>query len=397
VQSKSYSQFRCHNAHSFPRRWCEFRKLAFFDQHFFFFSPAVFTFPQPFIVPGPRAPPFDKGPDQFVIEPIVTQIKASQLPRRLDLVTDFCYIYGVFHNYFQLWHTMFDFVIPLYPFIRMRNGTDTVSTRRIYVRSNGVWAFHALMKIFTLSPISVIDSDNPSLVMTKGVVGIEKLERNMNASRTYDDSIGFNYDFNRSIAIGLRESILGALSIPSTQVGSRGRPLVLFIDRGKGARSLRNTDDILKILTGKCPHCDVQRVEFHNMQVEEQIRRTARASVLVGLHGSGLTHTIWMAASRANHSTHLIEVVPYRYWCRNWYETAAIIAGVNYHRIMNKNRPANVTDAALIGCWQRPEICATAECHDKLRDQPVTVELDTFTSVWEKVADELRTTVATDP
>jgi hypothetical protein len=72
-------------------------------------------------------------------------------------------------------------------------------------------------------------------------------------------------------------------------------------------------------------------------------------------------------------------------------------AGVDYHRNANRKRLLNATDAGLIGCWQNPAICGTIECHDKLRDQPVTVELDTFISVWEKIASELRATTARNP
>jgi hypothetical protein len=392
--SDDYGQMRCHNKESFPSRWCEFRNLAYFDHHFFFFTPAVFEFPVPFLVPGPRAPPFDKAPDRFVIEPIVLRARPFEIPRVLTVVKEFSYIYGVFHNYHMLWHTMFDFIIPLFYFIRVRNGTDTVHTRRVYVRSDGVWAFHAMVKTLTMHPVVVLDDENPSLLMRHGIVGIQKLERDMRENRTYDDSIGFNYDFNRTVGIGLRQAILRELSIPDNVVGENGKPLVLLIDRGSGTRNVENIQPLRTLLVEQCAHCEVRVVEFHSMEVEEQIRQTSRASVLVGFHGSGLAHTLWMAESRPNHTTHLIEIIPYKYLCRNWYQTAAAVAGVQYHRIMNRNRPDSSRDTRLDECWDRPEICATQQCHDLLRDQRTAVELDTFGEVWSEVAEQLKSTVA---
>jgi hypothetical protein len=288
---------------------------------------------------------------------------------------------------------MFDFIIPLYSFIRTFNGSDTVDTRRILVRSDGVWSFQAMMKIFSQVPVHVVDEENPSWLMPAGVIGIEKFETDINPGRTYDESIAFRYEFNRSTAVGLRESIFTELKLPVADFGVDGKPLVLLIDRGSETRNIGNIQEVFETLASHCPHCVVEMVQFHNIAVEEQMRKTSRASVLMGLHGSGLTHTVWMRESRPNCTTHLVEVIPYKYLCRDWYETAAAVAGVQYHRVMNRNDPENVTDEGLKTCWAKPEICATQQCHDKLRDQPTRVEIDTLLETWDAIAEQLRWTV----
>jgi hypothetical protein len=256
-----------------------------------------------------------------------------------------------------------------------------------------VWAFQAMVKVLATREVEVLDNDNPSIFMREGIVGMEKLERDVRPDRTTDDSIGFNYDFNRSIGIGLRDAILRELSIPNDIIGSKGKPLVLLIDRGQSSRRIENTEELAKLLIEGCPHCQVEVVQFHEMEVDQQVRLTSRASVLIGLHGSGLAHTLWMQESRPNHTTHLIEIVPYQYTCRNWYQTAAIVAGVQYHRIMNRNRPESRNDMRLENCWKQPKICATAHCHDILRDQRTVIELDTFSEVWKGIAAQLLSTV----
>jgi hypothetical protein len=148
-----YSQMRCYHSPDWARRWCEVRNWIYGDHHFFFLSPARFQFLEPFIVPGARAPPFDRDCDRLGTDSIILDRKIKKLPWNLSVIDDLCYISGVFHNGHMLWHTIFDFVIPLYNFIRLLNGTDTPSNRRIYVSSEGIWNYELLMRIFSDLPI----------------------------------------------------------------------------------------------------------------------------------------------------------------------------------------------------------------------------------------------------
>jgi hypothetical protein len=315
------------------------------------------------------------------------------LKRNLSIVKDFCYIYGVFHNYHMLWHTVFDFMIPLYHFIKMLNGSDTVDNRRIYVRSDGVWKFHSMMRIFSREQVIVMGTLNVALLMPRAIIGIEKLEQNVDPKRSYDDSIGFRYNFNRSTALGMREEVLRKIGVSAEAVGYKGKPLALLIDRGYGSRNIQNAEEIRQAMVAGCPHCTVEVVHFHIMDPDRQVHIAARASVLVGFHGSGLTHTVWMAESRPNHTTHMVEILPYKYWCRNWYKTAARVAGVQYWAVMNKRPTPGVTDEPVIRCWNDSRLCPTLACHDKLRDQSTLVEIDTFNETWAKIADALKSTI----
>ena len=293
----------------------------------------------------------------------------------------------------MLWHTIFDFMIPLYNFINhVLKGSDTKDNRRIYVRSDGVWAFHSFMKIFSNEPVTIIEEKNPTILMYQGTIGVEKLEKNPDPKRTYDDSIAFQYNFNRSTALGMREEILNELHIPTNEVGIENKPFVILIDRGKGSRNIENMDELHELMKSTCTFCHIQRVQLHLINVEKQIKIASRASVIAGLHGSGLSHVIWMQESRKNHSTHLIEILPYNYSCRNWYNVAADVAGVQYHDVMNKNPPEKHS-SQLSFCWRNPKKCPTLGCHDLLRDQPTKIELDTFNETWLPIVEQLKNTV----
>jgi hypothetical protein len=294
----------------------------------------------------------------------------------------------------MLWHTIFDFMVPLYHFIKVFNGTETPSTRRIYVRSDGVWSFQSLMLVFSIHPVTIIYDVREPTRFEKGVIGIEKLERNIDPKREYDASIGFHYDVDRSTGKGMREDVLRAVNISINVVGRNGKPLVLLVDRRSGSRNLPNQNEIYDLMNMTCPHCEIEVVQFHVMSVEEQIRVAARASVIIGLHGSGLAHVVWMAESRKNHTTHLVEILPYNYSCRDWYATAAEVAGVKYHSVMNRKQPEARTNDEIVNCWGDPRKCATNGCHDLLRDQRTVVEIDTFNMTWSRIVEELKTTIA---
>ncbi|OHS95576.1 hypothetical protein TRFO_10481 [Tritrichomonas foetus] len=389
----NYSRLRCHHKNYYGTRWCEFINLAYVDHRLFFFSPAFFVFPEPFLVPGPRAPPFDKDSDRLVIEPVVVQFSTLTFPKELIPVNEFVHYYGTFHNFYQLWHMLFDFMIPLYNFINLLNRSDSTSQRLIFLKSDGVFTYSSLMKIFTKFPVNVLDLEQRSLLLHQGTLGIEKLEENPIESREYEDSILFHYNFNRSTAFGMREKVLKVLNIDENEVGNNNKPYVLVVDRGSNSRTITNIKHIYNHIVETCPFCDVELARFHHMSIEKQIHKVSRASVLVGLHGSGLAHVLWMQESRANHTTHLIEVLPYKYTCRNWYHTAADVAGVEYHSVMNKKPPNVVSRNELITCYENDNLCPILMCHDHLRDQPTTLELDTFSEMWLPIVEKLKNTV----
>jgi hypothetical protein len=381
--SANFSRLRCNNTDNLPRRWCEFRNLAHSHRLFFFFSPAQFSFPAPFLYPGPRAPPFHKEVDQLLMEPIVLQNSISSFPHPLTTIHEFSYVYGVFHNYYMLWHTLFDFIIPLWHFLSINGRSELPSERRVYVRSDGVWQYFAMMEPLSSFPIVVLDHGNPGILITAGILGIPKLELDPRPNRTHDDSISFVYNINRTTARGLREATLAALSLPDA-AGGGGPPLVVLVARHHEARAIANFAALGAAVAAGCPHCEVQTLELERLPVREQIARISRASALIGLHGSGLAHALWMAESRPGRPTALVEVVPFGY-CRDWYRVAADTAGVAYVRVVGR-RPAKAS-RELEECWGRPGACATVRCHDLLRDQRPEVDIAEFAAVWRPIAD----------
>ena len=391
-----YSRFKCHHKHSFDKRWCEFHNIGYIPHNLYFFSPAFFSFPSSFIVPGVHAPPFDRFTDRIINEPVVIQYKALNVPKQLTKEKKFCYITGTFHNFFMLWHVLFDFIIPIYNFINIRKGTDSLETRKIYVRSDGLYSFPLLSKVLTNDPIEILWEKETSLLMESGIIGLEKIETNPNPYSSFEDSILFHYEYNRSTVKGLREKMLEIIDEPPESYGFEKKPLIILIDRGEGTRKILNIDELHNHIEETCKFCQVLKIDLSNLAIENQIKIISKSSVLIGAHGSGLAHVLWMHESIKNHTTHLIEIMPYNYTCRDWYHGAANISGVNYHMVMNKHPPEETTDPRLLHCWSDPEYCPHYECHDLIRDQNIKLELETFDESFLKIVNSLKTTVATN-
>jgi protein O-GlcNAc transferase len=83
------------------------------------------------------------------------------------------------------------------------------------------------------------------------------------------------------------------------------RPLVMtIVDRTK-KRRLLHQDDYLAALTKKHPSVEIQVVDFGHLTLAEQIRTAHHSDILVGVHGAGLTHGMWLPESSA-----IVEVLP---------------------------------------------------------------------------------------
>jgi hypothetical protein len=108
----------------------------------------------------------------------------------------------------MLWHTIFDFMLPLYNFMRFFNGPDTRETHRFYVRSDGVWGFHSLMQIFSTRPVEIVYDTRVPTLFQAGVMGSENLERNIDPKRKYDENselLGCWADAKRCLTLGCQD------------------------------------------------------------------------------------------------------------------------------------------------------------------------------------------------
>ena len=101
---------------------------------------------------------------------------------------------------------------------------------------------------------------------------------------------------------------------------------VLFIDRPyipkKSRRSIMNRDEVFNKFS-VLP--DFEMVVMEALPLDEQMRKAASAKILVGVHGAGLTHALFMRPG-----THVIEIMPHHF-SYGAFKDLAESMGVHYH------------------------------------------------------------------
>jgi hypothetical protein len=370
------------------------RRVSIYRQLFVFSTEADFAFPKPFLSAGARSAPFDREESRLIYEPIVIHAPIAMVTSNVTYVANLSYVISRFFNSLMLWHTAFDFLVPAFHTFAVVEGPAMSPERRVFIRDHEHNAYPQLLRSISVHPITFLFHDNVTRTFARVVVGLAKLERNPSAARNGDAMLSIHYDFRVDTALTLRSEVFRALAMPLPVLDAND-PIVIIIERAGTARRFLNIDEVEQFMMSRCDFCDIRRVDFAQLTVEDQIKVAASALVLVGVHGSGLSHVLWMESRSNNAPTAMIEVMPHQYKCRDWFHGAADVARIKYYEVMSGSRGVNpnLTEkelARLRECWQRPEWCPTAICHDILRDQNISLEIGSFSSVWMEVVNDLK-------
>jgi len=125
-----------------------------------------------------------------------------------------------------------------------------------------------------------------------------------------------------------------------------------------------NHDELVKGLT-EIPNVHVQSVSMEGLSFRDQLLLMKNTSVLVGMHGSGLTNVIFLPAGASS-----VELFPYKFQ-RTSYQDLSKMAGVSYTFWQNPDKEKARFHPDVLDHHQLPE----AE-KDKIKANPI------FTSSW---------------
>ena len=128
------------------------------------------------------------------------------------------------------------------------------------------------------------------------------------------------------------------------------RPSILFIWRrdyvahprnptGKLTRKITNERELIDHVRLAHPDFRVDGIQLDSMAMEDQLRYIVNADVLVGMHGAGLTHSIFLSNRSA-----LVELLP-TYWSSgDHFRAIANWRGLVYRRWINTDFAAESSD-----------------------------------------------------
>lgn len=141
-------------------------------------------------------------------------------------------------------------------------------------------------------------------------------------------------------------------------------------------RKIKNIQEFISTVMDLFPDDEVEYKGFEWFSTKDQILAVKDFDVLIGIHGSALSNVIWMKENST-----LVEIFPYKFTCRDWYEKASLLAKVNYiayHPQSEKEAYTDKPDEMLIKCYQGKYACRSSYCLDRLRDQDIIIDLENF-------------------
>ena len=309
------NRFYCING-EWERRICRFRDICFDGTDLTFVSPYAIQTTVPFLVLGGRPPPYDKKRDR--INSLRVNVSKSYTIPSDRVVHDETTIYASpYYNSGMLWHLFFDFTLPLF------------YTTTMFEPIGGKPMSVILPKSSESFNKDVIRSFAPS-VQRHGlnhcyrdlIVGIDKVK---------DAATGTTYEFRKNITYKLMPKLLAHLQIDPRLPA---RPEILFVARKTKHRAFANFDEAVTALTNAFPDYTVKPAHLEDLPMRDQIEAAYKSTLFIGMHGSGLSHLAWMRSTAA-----LVEIMPYKFTCRDWYERATAVSGVQYFKYRHPGAP----------------------------------------------------------
>lgn len=108
-----------------------------------------------------------------------------------------------------------------------------------------------------------------------------------------------------SLVTAFSHRVLDHLQIQRDRVPSRSLTLT-FIDR-TGSRKLQNQGRLLHLIALRHTNVFINIIDFARLTFREQVRTVRLTDILVGVHGAGLTHTIFLQPESA-----VVELFPHQ-------------------------------------------------------------------------------------
>lgn len=167
------------------------------------------------------------------------------------------------------------------------------------------------------------------------------------------------------------------------QRGPQANISVVFVDRSR-YRKLVNQTALFEALEARVPHVSVSLVDFAALSFRDQVREARNADVLVGVHGAGLTHAMWMHDGAGS----VVEIQPSEL-NHNGFRNLALMKGLGFYRVHanstespKKKKPARAASLVIGGGDETgPGDHALLQRRDRWHWEDVILEEERFLEV----------------
>jgi EGF domain-specific O-GlcNAc transferase len=146
--------------------------------------------------------------------------------------------------------------------------------------------------------------------------------------------------------------VLNFYDVQGTQVREFNKPITVTFVKRRDSRRLQNQRYLFAELERRNLHIKVQLVDFAALPFSEQVRVAHETDVLVGIHGAGLTHCMFMRQSAGA----VVEIQP-RGMDHNGFRNVAAMRGLGYYRVH--------ADTIETADWREGEESENARLHGR--------------------------------
>lgn len=373
------NRFYCFYATNWNRRICRFRDICFdnHDRNMTFLSPYKITTDFPFLVLGGRSPPYDKKRDR-IYRIQINESRTETLPPNRKIIYETTHFASSYYNMQMLWHCLFDFTLPLFYTFGLVNGPK-FELRNIVMPHDADYP----------KPKKFVQAFSSSLTRVKNdhcykdlIVGISKV-KDAETGKFYEFPYNFTHQFHPYVFKKF-EIISDITEIPSL---IPQKPVILFSGRKTSRRNLVNYEEVYERLEKEfSDHFTIEKIFYEEHDMKIQIEKSFKASIMIGIHGSGLSHVCWMRPG-----TVMIEILPYRFDCRDWYKRATNVSAVKYFKYVPQSENESPgADSFVRKCWKVENGC-DGDCLDRLRDQNISVNVEQFIQLMRQAINALNT------
>ena len=169
----------------------------------------------------------------------------------------------------------------------------------------------------------------------------------------------FDPDFHQpcrqpSLVNAMRRRMIEYYGLERTIISAPDAPSITIIDR-KQTRAIWGIEGLVQTVRSRFPSSNVTLVDFAELPLREQVQLAMNTDVLVGVHGAGLTHSLWLEPTSA-----VVEIKPPLFPGGLGY-VAQLNGGTYFEgrglwpEVWNKT----INNVPLPPGWQRPETDTT--------------------------------------